>query len=308
MNFSLKQLQSFLAVVQHGSTLAAATELSISQPAVSSALAGLEDNLGTPLFYRWRKRMVLNERGRALLPMARRLVDNARELDQMFSAADPKKGSILRLGASRTMASYVISEVLADFASSQPGVRIEVVSRNTAGVISQIEDFSLDIGVIAGVANKPDIINFPWITDSLCLFCSKDHPLAQKKVIDPEDLLAAQWIVREQGSGTLELLYGAIPDQMKPLQVAMTLDNIESIKRTVEKTAFLGCVSRYALKNEVAQGRLKTLETPFLNLDRNYSIIVHREKQNSVLFSYFIQFCLEAFRASTDSLNGAKGK
>ena len=292
MNFSIKQLQVFLAVVHHGSTLAAAHTLGISQPAVSAALAGLEKNLGTQLFHRWKKRMIINERGRSLLPMARKVINNARELDEMFTGGDNRINGTLRLGASRTLASYVMPEILSGFAADHPTVQLEVVSRNKTGIIEQIEDFSLDIGVIAGGARRPDVRSHPWLTDDLCVFCASSHPLARKNSISESDLAQSHWVLREEGSGTREVFYNALPEYLKPLNVLMVLDNIESIKRTVEHVAALSCVSRFALRREVESGILTELETPFLDLRRNYSFLVHREKENSLLTSYFIRTCL----------------
>ena len=266
MNFTLKQLQVFLAIVQHRSTLAASEALGISQPAVSSSLSGLEANLGTTLFHRWKKRMVINERGRSLLPMARRLVDNARELDQMFNSGQDQISGTIRLGASRTLASYVMPEILSDFVARHPAVKLEIVSRNKTGIIELIEDFSLDIGVVADKGKRPEVRSELWLTDELCIFCAAGHPLAARETVTEDDLGEAQWVLREEGSGTLEVFYNTLPEQIKPLQVAMVLDNIESIKRTVERLGVLSCVSRFAIRREVENGTLTILETPFLDL------------------------------------------
>lgn len=294
MNFSLKQLQIFLAIVHHGSTLAAANALEISQPAVSAALAGLEASLDTKLFHRWKKRIILNDRGRSLLPMARRLVDNARELDQMFKGGDDQISGTLRLGASRTLASYVMPEILSGFASSHPAVKIEVISRNKSGIIEQIEDFSLDIGVIAGISNSADVRSHSWLMDELCVFCSSHHPLAEREMVSEKDLEQSLWILREEGSGTLEVFYRALPEHLKPLNVLMVMDNLESIKRTIENVNALSCVSKFAIRREVERGELRILETPFLDLRREYSFLVHREKERSQLLSYFVSNCLLA--------------
>jgi DNA-binding transcriptional LysR family regulator len=101
-----------------------------------------------------------------------------------------------------------------------------------------------------------------------------------------------RWILREEGSGTREVFYDALPEDLKPLNVMMVLDNLESIKRTVEKIDVLSCVSRFAIRREVENGILTVLEAPFLNLRREYSYIVHREKENSFLVSSFINKCL----------------
>jgi DNA-binding transcriptional LysR family regulator len=220
------------------------------------------------------------------------VINNARELDEMFTGGDNRIGGTLRLGASRTLASYVMPEILSGFATDHPAVQLEVVSRNKTGIIEQIENFSLDIGVIAGGASRPDVRSHPWLKDDLCVFCASSHPLARKNQLSASDLAQSHWILREEGSGTLEVFYNALPEYLKPLNVLMVLDNIESIKRTVEHVDALSCVSRFALRREVESGILTVLKTPFLDLRRNYSFLVHREKENSLLTNYFIRTCL----------------
>jgi DNA-binding transcriptional LysR family regulator len=291
MNFTLKQMQVFLAVVNHGSTLAAAIALGISQPAVSSAIAGLESNLNTQLFHRWKKRMVINERGRNLIPMARSLLANAREVDQMFGSGDSQISGTLRIGTSRTVASYVVPEILSGFAVEHPAVKMEIISKNKTGIISQVEDFSLDVGIIAGAGDRPDLKNQLWLTDELCVIASPKHPISRKKKVTPKDLADCDWILREEGSGTLEVLYNAMPEEIKPFSVLMVMDNLEAIKRTVEHVEAISCVSRFAIQREVGRGVLQIISTPYLDLRRKYSFLIHREKERSLLLNYFINHC-----------------
>jgi DNA-binding transcriptional LysR family regulator len=236
--------------------------------------------------------MVLNDQGRNLIPMARSLLANARDVDQMFAQGGSQISGTLRIGASRTVSSYVIPEILSGFAVEHPAVKMEIISKNKTGIISQIEDFSLDVGVIAGAGDRPNVKNQLWLTDELCIIASAEHPLSQKRSVKPEDLAECSWILREEGSGTLEVLYNALPEKIKPLKVLMVMDNLEGIKRTVEHVDAISCVSRFAIRREVETGILKILPTSYLDLRRNYSFLVHREKENSLLLNYFIHHCL----------------
>ncbi|MBL0716156.1 MAG: LysR family transcriptional regulator [Desulfosarcina sp.] len=291
MDFTLKQLQVFVAVVTRGSTMAASRALSKSQPAVSSAIAELETHLGSQLFDRWKKRMVLNERGRALLPMARLLLANARDLGQMFGAGKNQVSGTLRLGASLTLANYVMPDTLSEFVAVYPHVKMDVVCRNKVGIIAQIEDFSIDIGVIAGQCSKPDVASRPWLTDELCVFAAASHPLARKPRVTTADLAGSQWILREEGSGTLEVFHNALPAGTRPLRIIMEFDNLESIKRSVEHGKALSCLSRMAVKREVEAGLLKILPTPYLDLRRDYYFLVHQKRHQSALLSAFLSYC-----------------
>ena len=288
MNFTLRQLQIFLAVVENGSALSASKKLNISQAAVSSAIAELESGLDVVLFDRWKKRMVINDRGRLLIPQARLILSNARELMQSFSDNGNMLSGTIRLGASRTISSYVIPNVLTRFVESHPLVKFETTSFNKTNTISKVEDFSLDIGIIAGECNKTDIQILPWMTDELCVFSSPNHPLAAKSRIAINDLSKCEWVVREEGSGTLEVFLNALPNRIKPLKTIMEFNNLESIKRTVEKGKALGCISKAALQRELDAGILKEIPTPFLNLRRNYSFLVHKNRRKSALINAFL--------------------
>lgn len=293
LNFTLKQLQIFVEVVDSGSALAASKKLSISQPAVSSALAGLEKNLNTPLFHRWKKRIVLNDRGRDLVPMARLLLVNANDLSRMFGNYEDNPTGTLRVGASTTPSSYILPIVISKFVLENPQVKIDSFCRNKTGIISQVEDFSLDIGVIAGVSDSPYVKNLTWLTDELCVFSSTEHPIHQLQEINLQNLFEYKWVTREKGSGTLEAFIRALSDSARLLDVSMTFDNLESIKKAVESGNVLGCISRFAIKREIEMRKVKIVPTPFLDLSREYSFLVHRERHQSQLLNHFMSHCFK---------------
>lgn len=293
MKFTLKQLQIFCAVVKYKSALAASRHLNMSQPAVSSALLELENNLKTPLFDRWKKRMILNERGRALLPQARSLLSNARDINLSFSHDSSALNGTIQLGASRTLASFIIPEVLAGFFNLHPSVKINVVGSNKKGIISRIEDFSLDIGIIAGKSASLHIENIPWLTDELCVFAGAHHPLAQKKEVSLQELMACDWVLREEGSGTLEVFLRALPPEIKSLKKIMEFNSLEPIKRVIEKSNALSCISQKAVAREVEAGLLKRIVTPYLNLRRDYYFLVHQKRLQSHLLVSFLRHCLK---------------
>ena len=291
MKFTLRQIQVFDAVVTHGSTLAAAKVLQISQPAVSKALSELEASFGARLFDRWKKRMVLNEVGRTFAPKARLVLANVRDLENHQGENYGQLSGIIQLGASTTPAHYILPNILSEFIQEHSFVKFRVSCRNKSTIIEQVLDFTLDIGIIAGHSADPDLISSPWIRDELCVFCAAEHPLAKERTIQAEDLLNQKWILREEGSGTREEFLNAIRPGLNSSNIAMEFDNIESIKRAVEKSQTLGCISRTAIKREVESGVLNILDTPFLDLTRRYSILLHKTRKQSSLLSYFSGYC-----------------
>lgn len=292
MNITLRQVQIFVAVVDFGSTSAAAEKLKISQPAVSSTLSDFEANFGTKLFHRWKKGLVLNEVGRLFVPKARLIVANMRDLESLVGTEKDQLFGTLQLGASSTPANYIIPKFLSEFVGNHSLVKIEVSCRNKSNIIEQVENFSLDVGIIAGHCSRPNIRCSPWITDELCIFAAPDHPLSNREQVDVEDLMKEKWILREDGSGTREGLLKALPKNLKSDDIIMEFDSLEAIKRAVEHSSALGCISRAAISRELDMGALSILPTPFLNLSRQYSILVHQQRTQSTLLNYFCGYFL----------------
>lgn len=292
MKFTLRQIQVFVAVVHHGSTMAASQALNISQPAVSSALSEFESNFGSKLFYRWKKGMVLNEIGRSIIDGARLILANARDLDNFMGVDKTQLCGTLQLGASTTPANYIVPKILCSFVTEHPSVKVEVSCRNKSTIIDAVENFAMDVGVIAGSCNRPDINCSQWIDDELCIFSESHHPLVQKAHLTLDDLASHTWIMREEGSGTREGFLNSLPNEIKPLNIMMEFDSLEAIKKAVEHSQALGCISRTAIEREVQAGILSILPTPSLKLRRQYSILLHKQRSQSTLLNYFIGYCL----------------
>ena len=161
-------------------------------------------------------------------------------------------------------------------------------SHNKTDIIALVENCTLDLGVIAGVCNRPEVASLPWLTDELCIFASPAHPLARKRTITLADLTECRWILREEGSGTREVLLNALPPEIKPLQSRADSNNIESIKRIVEQGHTVSCIAYNAIRREVEAGLLRVLPTPFLDLSREYYIIIHQQRRQSDLLNAFI--------------------
>lgn len=289
MDFTFKQLQIFTAVVDARSMKGAALQIGLSQPAVSMAIADLEKIFRCRLFERWGKKIVLNDRGKELLPMARRMLAEAQEVCGLF---DPDYvGGTLWLGASSTLATYMIPAILPGFTNKNPEVKIKITSSNKQSVIDQLERFSLDIGLVAGTCDNPDIEKHHLFKDEMTIFCAPHHPLAQKNTITTLDLKKAQWILRESGSWTRELLVSKLDQKIAGIPVMMELNNSEAIKRIVQQGEVISCLSRLAVQRELDNGDLKSLSVPFIDLSRDFHLLIHRQKYRSPLINEFVDYC-----------------
>jgi DNA-binding transcriptional LysR family regulator len=204
INISPRQLEVFVQVALHGSVRAAATQLHLTQPAASMALAEMERQLDAPVFARERGRLHLNARGRELLPLAQELLERYAEFGRRSAGAGAGAAlsGELRIGASNTVGNYRVGELLGDFVRGHPQVAIRLRVANTEAITAGLLDHSLDIGCVEGPVAHPLLEVRPWRDDLLVVCAPPDHPLARKRRLKPADFAGARWVLREPGSAT----------------------------------------------------------------------------------------------------------
>ncbi len=283
---SPRQLEVFSAIVAAGSVRAAAEQLGLTQPAASMALAELERLLGAPLFDRHQRRLRLNEHGRELLPRAREIVERLRELD-----AGARPQGVLSIGASNTIGNYLVGDLLGRFVAAQPAVRISLRVANSAEVLQGVLDFELDVGCIEAPLAHADVEVLRWRRDELKVCVRADHPLASRRRLRADDLRGQRWILREAGSGTRSIFEDASRAVLGSLDVALELGQSEAIRQAVIAGLGIACLPGVAIADAVAAGQLVALHTPFLALQRDLSLVLHRARYRGISLRTFLDSC-----------------
>ena len=185
MHFTLKQLKVFLAVASHENVSMAAEELAMSQSAASTALKELEQRFDVVLFDRVGKRLQLNEQGALLRPQAAALLSQAEQIESsLIRHSDVGE---VKVGATLTIGNYVAIGIMAAFIQDHPSAQVELDVENTRAIASKVRNFELDIGLIEGELQEPDLDVQYWRDDTLSVFCSPRHPLAKKKELSDVD-------------------------------------------------------------------------------------------------------------------------
>lgn len=291
MRITLRQLQVFAAIAQRSNVTLASQQLFLSQAATSMALADLERQLDCQLFDRQGKRLLLNESGRRLLPHAVELLERAQEFERL---ARQGEGVPLHLGASSTVGNYLLPRIMGLFMREQPESRLSLEVANTEQIIQRVAGLEIDLGLIEGPCHDERMEVLPWRCDELVICCAPGHPLLAIDAIEPEDLLKADWILREPGSGTRENFEQALSEVLpSPVRVRLELGHTEAIKQAVAAGLGISCLSRLAIADALAYGSLAELNTPFLDLTRQLSLLVHKDKYRPSALSNFLQFCLQ---------------
>ena len=288
VNISPRQLAVFVQVALHGSVRAAAEHLHLTQPAASMALAEMERQLDAPVFARERGRLRLNARGRELLPLAQELVERHTEFGRSGSQGAAILAGELRIGASNTVGNYRVGELLGAFVRSHAQVAIRLRVANTQTIAAGVLDHRLDVGCVEGPVMHPLLEVRPWRDDVLVICSAPDHPLARKRSLKPADFSEARWIMREPGSATRTISERAMA-QLPPGETVLELDQIEAIKQSVVTGLGIAFLPAVAVTDALATGRLKALKTPFLDLRRTLSLLLHRQKYRGVLLDAFLE-------------------
>jgi DNA-binding transcriptional LysR family regulator len=289
MRYTLRQLEVFLAVARAGSVSRAAREVALSQSATSGSLADLERQFGVQLFDRIGKRLRLSALGASLRARAEAVLDQARDLER--SLENQKEEGRLRLGATLTIGNYVAVPLIARFMREHPTADLTLAVANTAEIARQVANFEIDVGLVEGEVEDPDLEMTPWRDDQLVVFCAPSHPLAKRRALHDRDLRAAAWIVRERGSGTRQAFERAMRGLAPHLNVALTLQHTEAIKMAVEAGLGLGCVSRLALEDAFKRGTLKACKVPQRDFRRQFFFLLHKRKHRSAGIQRWLDFC-----------------
>ncbi|MBZ2189972.1 LysR family transcriptional regulator [Alcanivorax sp. JB21] len=302
MRYTLRQLDVFLATARLENITRAAASLAMSQSAASGALREMEQQFGIALFDRAGKRLRLNDLGRALLPRAEALLEQARELEEMLSGHS--EGGELRVGATLTIGNYLAVGIMARYMSDVPDARVVLEVDNTEHIADAVLHFRLDVGLIEGEFHHPELEVTPWRDDDLMVFCSPEHPLANRAalsavglsdaVLSDADLEAATWILREPGSGTRQTFDRAMHGLLPGLNVLLELQHTEAIKRAVEAGLGIGCLSRVTLAEAFRRGSLVPLPVPHRDFSRRFYFVLHRQKYRSRSITRWLELCTAA--------------
>ncbi|MFJ4291037.1 LysR substrate-binding domain-containing protein [Cupriavidus sp. NPDC089707] len=291
VRFSLRQLELFSTVARTGSTSAAGEEAALSQSAVSSAVNELEQTLGVTLFDRISKRLILNDAGRALQERAMRLIWEARAIEREFSGGQPP--GHLKVAASTTIGNYLIPKILANYQASYPERRVDTQIGNSHEVIRLVSEARVDVWIIEGPSPAPDLVSHKWRDDELIIVASAHDSLAVAQRESGQSVFGAQareanWLFREEGSGTRDAVRGALHPYLGPLSPKTVLGSSEAIKYAVELGLGISCLSRILVQCMLDKGTLVELRTDFPRLTRPLSIVSHPARPVSTSMSEFL--------------------
>ncbi|NRT10713.1 LysR family transcriptional regulator [Flavobacterium sp. 14A] len=294
MDFRLKV---FLTVANRLSFTKAAGELFITQPAVSKHIHELEEEYKIKLFERSGSKIAVTAAGKLLLQHTKKIFEIYRDIDFDMSALIHEQRGLLRVGASTTLSQYIIPPVLARFHQKLKDVKVTLRNGNTEQIEKALLAQEIEVGIVEGQLKNKGIKYTPFLKDELVLVCKANHALLDKKEITKSDLLQMQFLMREQGSGTLEVIeYGLKPFAitLDQLQIEMQLGSTESIKSYLLNSNCVAFVSIHAINKELVNNELAILDIKNVTINRNFYIITLQGK-SVALSDLFIRNILDHY-------------
>ena len=280
MLVTLKQLRIFETVARHCSISRAATEMHLSQPAVSMQMKQLEEHLGVPLLQKTGKRISLTDAGIELRVHAARFAAQMVALIASMQQFQGIERGLLRLAVVST-ANYFLPPLIATLNERHPGIRITLQVGNREAVLNSLANNVTDLVITGQPPDTSELNAQPFMDNPLVVIASPSHPLASLKQVSMHQLAKETLVVREPGSGTRAALERHFADFSMTLSVGSELNSNEAIKQAVQARLGLAVVSAQTIELELETRRLVTLAVEGFPIVRRWYLVQRSDRRLS---------------------------
>lgn len=270
------RLKVFYTVAKRLSFTKAAEELLISQPAVTKHIKELENQFNLAFFDRRGNKVQLSQAGEVLLKHTETMQDIYRQLEFDLNQLNQTYKGVLHVGSSTSITQYILPPLLARFHSMHQEVKVELLSGNTEQIEQALLDKKIEVGVVEGKSKRREIHYTPFLKDEIVLVCGHKNVLAKKEEIRLEELKKIPLLLREPGSGTLEVITDALKRKgmrLSDLHIEMQLGSTEAIKLYLQHSDCVAFISLHAILKELENGTLKIIEVRKLPIHRHFYFI-----------------------------------
>ncbi|MCT7574434.1 LysR substrate-binding domain-containing protein [Aliarcobacter butzleri] len=287
---TLKELNFFYKLCENPQVTQVASELNISQSAISLAIKSLENSLNEQLFDRIGKKLILNEKGKYF--KEKTLPSYLALMDASTIFQENKLAGNIKIAASKTISNYIMPNIYYDFLSKYKDVKLDILTINSSNIIDKILKSELDIGLIEVDTQNSSLIKEKLADDEL-IVVSSDEKYPQIAFIDA---IKKRWILREIGSGTREIFINKIGEIAKELDIFMQLQDFEEIKTIVlNNKNTVTSLSKVIVQKELDEKKLFQIKLKNLELKREFYLVYHKEKSKNLLFETFVEFIKSRF-------------
>jgi len=286
------RLKVFNTVARRLNFTKAAEELFITQPAVTKHIHEIENFYKVKLFDRNGTKIKLTPAGTILLQHTEQLFAVYRNMEFELNMLAQQHNGQLNIGASTTVAQYVLPPVLAAFHKKFKDIKVTLTTNNTEQIEQALQANHIGLGVIEGMPNNSVLKYTEYVKDELVLLAREGHPMAKKGVIKPEELLKIPLLLREPGSGTLEVIAHALKPlgiKINQLQTEMQLASTESMKLYLLNADCMAFVSIHAVLKELQNKECCIIDVKGLHIER-FFYFIQQHGQSEGLPELFMKF------------------
>lgn len=276
----IQELEAFWWIAQTGSFNRAAERLYLTQPSVTARIQALEKELGQPLFERKPRGVRLTDAGRVLLPHAERVLQDIRKARQAVNDLQSATGGTLSLGSALTTSTYTLPDILARFKTSYPAVEVAVRTGRSQQIQQMVLEDTVQLGLVhSPLANQPDISSLPLYEEPIVLVAHPRHPLAERRVVTPDQLVNEPFITSDRSAGYWALVEQFLAGVGLVPRVTMELDSIEATKKMVMMGLGLAMLPQGTVDSELKSGGLAVVPlSDTAHLSRQTLLIYRRGK------------------------------
>ena len=297
---NLKQLEAFVRVSERRSFSKAAKELFLTQPTVSAHISSLEKELNARLFVRNTKEVDLSEEGKKLYDYAKQMVDLEHKIEDTFHGDKENEQQCITIAASTVPAQYLLPQILARFNEKYPKEQFRISETDSAQVVEQVLNRTIDIGFTGTVLEKKHCVYIPFYEDELIIITPNNERYREFC----KDGMITNWIadepliMREEGSGTRKEAEKQLRKSgidISSLNVVASIENQEAIKRSVENGMGVSIISRLAAQKDIENGLLLGFDLPVGDRVRNINIVYNKGIRLSGATERFIRTVREVY-------------
>lgn len=290
----------FYQVASQLSFSKAADTLFISQPAISRHIKSLEQQYHISLFERKGNSITLTEEGALLLEHVKKAKELQRQMEfdvTSLAGQQQAKGSLV-IGASTTVALYVIPKILSAFHQKYPHIKLRLVNRNSENILKALLEHEIDFGIMEG-KNKISSARYQFfMSDEVIPVCSAKSALAKQKKIPLASLKDTPVALRERGSGTLTAVLDSLDKHkisMNELKAGITLGGTEALKNFLLNDTCLGFLPLRSVAKQLKTGELVRLSIPGLHITRDFFFVQRQGAEHDKINNLFIKFALQHY-------------
>ncbi len=289
------RLKVFRTVAEKLNFTSAAEALFLTQPAVTLQIKTLEEDLGMKLFDRSHGKVRLTEAGELLVGYAKQIADLYHEAETALGSLIGEDRGRLAIGASTTIAQYILPPLISNFLSKNPKIEFSMISANTENIVKALDTNEINLGLVEGPTGRINLKAEPFLEDEIVVIAAANHEWAlhDNLIIDVDQLAKIPLIFRERGSGTRQVVENALKKgglKLAELNIVMELDSTEAIKSVVEANLGIGFVSRFGLTREIELKTLKIIKINNLEITRRLQFIYPPNPRQDKVVENFYRF------------------